>query len=94
MSKESGQLSITEEFAHSQPFDQSSPRWSEITNAVCSFVAKDMQPYSTVNDRGFQQLLQVLEPRYVLPDRKSLATRYMPALYAQEKTRIEQKSKL
>ena len=93
-SKESGQLSITEGFARSQPFDRSSPRWSEITNAVCSFVAKDMQPYSTVNDHGFRQLLQVLEPRYVIPDRKSLATKYMPALYDQEKTRVEQKVKV
>ena len=53
-----------------------------------------MQPYSTVNDCGFQHLLQVLEPRYIPPDRKLLATKYMPALYEQEKARIQQQIKV
>ena len=88
---ESGQLSIAEGFTRGQPLDRSSPRWAQITKAVCRFVAKDMRPYSTVNDRGFRHLLQVLEPRYTPPDRKLLATKYIPALYEQEKTRIQQK---
>ncbi len=86
-----GQLSIAEGFTRGQPLDRSSPRWAQITTAVTRFIAKDMQPYSTVNDCGFRHLLQVLEPRYTPPDRKLLATKYMPALYEQEKVRIQQK---
>ena len=80
---ESGQLSIVEGFMCG------SPHWAQITKAVCHFLAKDMKPYSTGNDRGFQHLLQVLEPCYIPPDRKLLASKYMPALYEQEKARIQ-----
>ncbi len=86
-----GQLSIAERFTRGQPLDQSSLRWAQITTAVTRFIAKDMQSYSTVNDCGFRHLLQLLEPRYTPPDRKLLATKYMPALYEQEKVRIQRK---
>ena len=43
-----------------------------IPNSVCRFITLDMHPnpYSTVNDPGFRHLLYVIEPRYILPDRK------------------------
>ncbi len=83
-----GQLSIAEGFTRGQPLDWSSPQWAQITTINC-FIAKDMQSYSTVYDCGFRHLLQVLEPRYTPPDRKLLATKYMPALYEQEKVWIQ-----
>ena len=91
---ESGMLSIVKGFSCGQPLDRSSPCWAQITKAMCRFAAKDMQPYLTVNDRGFQHLLQVLEPRYIPPGRKLLAPKYIPALYEQEKARIQQQIKV
>ena len=49
-----------------------------------------MQPFQTVNDPGFRQLIKALEPRYECPDRKTISTIYMPRLYAKEKERIGQ----
>ena len=44
-----------------------------------------MHPFQTVNEPGFHQLLQSLEPRYEPPDRKSLANNYMQKLYETER---------
>jgi len=61
-----------------------------VTSLVCYFTAKDMQPFQTVNDPGFHQLLHTLGPRYECPDRKKISTRYMPKLYSKEEEQIGQ----
>ena len=58
--------------------------------SICYFLAKDMMPYDTVNAAGFQHMLLEIEPRYVPPDRKSVATNYMPKLYKWEMARVQQ----
>ena len=47
-------------------------------------------PYDTVNAADFRHMLHEMEPRYVPPDRKSIATNYMPQLYEQEKAHVQQ----
>ena len=71
-----------------QPLPHSSQRWKSITNSVCYFVAKGMHPFQTVNEPGFRQLLQSLEPRYEPPDRKSLANNYMRKMFEREREKI------
>ena len=68
---------------------KSSIRYKKITNAVCYFLARDMQPYDTVNDVGFRQMLKVLEPRYFPPDRKTISTRYFPKLFETEREKVK-----
>jgi len=46
-------------------------KWKTITSSVCHYLAKDMMPYSTVNNISFQSMLRTFEFRYVLPDRKA-----------------------
>ena len=76
-SSTSKQMQITEAFNRAQPLPHCSQRWKSITNSVCNFMTKGMHPFQTVNEPGFRQLLQLLEPRYEPPDRKSLANNYM-----------------
>ena len=59
-----------------------------LTQSVCYFVAKDMQPIDTINDKGFQAMIKKFEPRYTPPDRKTLSTKYLPQMYETEKKRI------
>ena len=47
-----------------------------------------MQPYDTINDPRFINMLHTFEPRYFPPDRKTIATNYMPKLYEVEKKHI------
>lgn len=49
-----------------------------------------MQPFQTVNDPGFRQLLHTLKPRYECPDCKTISTSYIPKFYSKEKERIGQ----
>ena len=77
--KPEGQRSITDAFQHLQPLPQSSQKWKSLTNSVCYCIAKDMMPFSAVSNKGFQNMLHAFEPRYVLPDRKTI---YHTALYA------------
>ena len=68
--KAKAQPTIAEALHVCQPFSHTSQRWRSLTDSICYFVAKDMQPFQTVNDPGFRQLLKALEPRYECPDHK------------------------
>ena len=59
-----------------------------MTDAVCYFIAKDMQPYDTVNDTGFRHMIGTFEPRYT-PDQNTIATHYIPKMYEQEKRHVK-----
>ena len=75
------QPTIAEALHACQPFSHILQCWRSLTDSFCYFVAKDMQPFETVNDPGFRQLLKALEPRYECPDRKTISTIHMPQLY-------------
>src|SRR4029434_5252639 len=47
-----------------------SERAKKITEAIAYFISKDVQPYSVVENEGFQNLLSILEPRYAIPSRE------------------------
>jgi len=68
------------------PLQRSSPRLNRLTEAVCYFVAKDMQPMDTVNDTGFFKMISEFEPRYTPPDRKTIATHYLPQMMRQRRS--------
>lgn len=35
-----------------------------ITKSIAVFIAKDMRPYSVMENEGFQHMINMLEPRY------------------------------
>jgi len=80
----SKQPCIIESFELLQPLPWSSKRWKILINSVCQYTAKDMIPLSTVNNVGFQKMLNTFEPYYVLPDRKAITHHYMPEMYKQK----------
>ncbi|KAL0184384.1 hypothetical protein M9458_020080, partial [Cirrhinus mrigala] len=49
--------------AFKQPFAPESERAKAITKSFGMFIAADMRPYSVVENKGFKNLLKVLEPR-------------------------------
>lgn len=44
-------------------------------------IAKDMQPYSVVDDAGFANLLATLDPRYIVPSRTYFSDTVIPDIY-------------
>ena len=49
-----GQQRLPEMFRQQEPFSRSSSKWSKLTESLCYFLAKDSQPFDTVNGAGFQ----------------------------------------
>ena len=85
----STQLSVEDSFLLSTPMASSSPRWNQLTQSVCYFIAKDMQPIDTVNDTGFRKMLKNFEPRYIPPDWKTISSKYLPQMFETAKDRVK-----
>ena len=73
---------------------QNSERAKKITEAIAYFIPKDLQPYSVVENEGFQNLLGILEPRYVIPSRKYFTDTAIPKLYSEVKEEVNGKLSL
>lgn len=81
------QLSI--ENAFEQTYRATSDKNKKITRAVGAFIAKDLQPFSVVEDVGFRHLIKTLDPRYVVPCRTHFSSVIIPGLYDQTRKAIE-----
>ena len=60
----------------------------EITRCIGVFIAKDMRPFSVVDNVGFCELVRVLEPRYHIPSRPHFSQEVIPALYNEVKANV------
>ena len=61
------QPTITDAIEATKKFSAKSPRALELNKAVAYFIAKDEQPFYTVEKPGFRALVAKLNPRYELP---------------------------
>ncbi len=61
------QVSLGDAFARGTAYEKKSKRWNEITNSVAIHVAKDMVLLGTVEKDGFKAMIELLDPKYVLP---------------------------
>ena len=69
-------------------FNPSSKQAKEMNKAVAYYLAKDMQPYYTIERPGFKNMISKLCPRYKLPSRKHFSQHEIPSLYAAVKADI------
>lgn len=74
------QNTIEKSFIQQTKYSSTSSKRKTIDEAVFKMIVTDMQPVSVVEDKGFQSLLHVLDPRYQLPSRKS-TMRMLPDAY-------------
>lgn len=63
-------------------FDSTNPKQIQITEKIAMMIAKDLQPYSIVEDPGFRALIEATEPRYVMPSRKTFSHDVIPRLHS------------
>ncbi|KAJ4938907.1 hypothetical protein JOQ06_028373 [Pogonophryne albipinna] len=69
-------------------FPPNSEKAKKITQSVAAFIAKDLRPYSVVENAGVCHLLKTLEPRYRLPSRSHFTENVIPALYNGTKAQV------
>ncbi|WAR09431.1 ZBED1-like protein [Mya arenaria] len=67
----SSNAKIPDMFNMKQKLSTSNDRHKALTQATAAFihVAMDMRPFSVVENKGFQYLMKIAEPRYCLPSR-------------------------
>ncbi|CAG9833257.1 unnamed protein product [Diabrotica balteata] len=61
----------------------------KIDRALVTMITKDYQPLSIVEDQGFIEYSNLLQPKYKLPNRKKLSYELLPKMYTQEVSRLE-----
>lgn len=52
-----------------------------ITTRIARMLALDLQPYSCVENRGFKELMNHMEPMYKIPSRTTFSRTIIPELY-------------
>ncbi|XP_042903549.1 E3 SUMO-protein ligase ZBED1-like [Parasteatoda tepidariorum] len=72
-----------------QPLDSKSSK--NCTEAVAKFIATSMQPFATVENPKFIEMVRVLNPKYKLPGRKHFSTVAIPKLYNDTVEKIKAK---
>ncbi|KAM8753808.1 zinc finger BED domain-containing protein 4 [Acanthopagrus schlegelii] len=60
-------------------FDRHDPRQVLISEAIAKMIVRDLQPVSIVENHGFRELLQLLEPRYTPERQHYIQSQLLPA---------------
>ncbi|XP_062566541.1 E3 SUMO-protein ligase ZBED1-like [Saccostrea cucullata] len=62
-----------------------------ITDKISRLIIKDLRPYSMVESSEFRDLVNTLDPRYIVPNRKTFSEVAIPNLYRECKADVTQK---
>lgn len=73
-----------------QRYPSDSTRRKNIDQAIVRMITVDMHPPSVVEDVGFQSLVQLLDPRYLLPSKKHVTNTLLPAVYSKRVEEMKQ----
>lgn len=65
----------------SEKFYDSHPVAKKITSLIAEMIALDLQPYSFVDNVGFNRLLEYLKPQYSLPPPSYFSRTAIPGMY-------------
>ncbi|XP_051816727.1 E3 SUMO-protein ligase ZBED1-like [Acanthochromis polyacanthus] len=75
------QASLKVMFENVTPYERTSKRHREITQAIAEYLAKDMLPFNSVSGSGFMKMVNVLDKRYSIPARTYFSQVAIPELY-------------
>jgi hypothetical protein len=77
----SKQLTVARGSVIAGKMSPSEHRAKAITSVIGKIMVLDYQTYSMMEDRGFQELLHTLEPRYRVPSRTVFFGSVIPEMY-------------
>ena len=80
--KKTTQLSLKESAEKKLKYNKEHPRAKVISQKIMECIALDNQPFSIVQDAGFSKLVEFLEPRFAMPNRKYFSDVCLPELYS------------
>ncbi|XP_057689438.1 E3 SUMO-protein ligase ZBED1-like [Corythoichthys intestinalis] len=82
------QSGIAEALVVATPYERTTKRWLEITDAIAYHIVRDMAPIATVEQPGFKRLMHVTDKRYSIPSRKYFSKTAIPKMYTTERERV------
>ncbi len=92
-SSTSTQLNLQQTFARNTPLQKDSVKAKSITRAIGMMVV-DLRPYSIIENDGFRELLQLLQPRYSMISKRELANTVVPEIFSALKEKIKKSLEL
>ncbi|XP_076028560.1 zinc finger BED domain-containing protein 4-like [Oratosquilla oratoria] len=88
--KLSRQQTLEYVFTRRQAYPDGSEKKKNIDSHLLKMIVSDMQPLSLVENKGFQEFVKVIDPRYVLPSRRELMRTQFPSLYEKQKQQVRE----
>ena len=62
------------------PYQAGGVQQTALDELLAKMIVKDIQPFSVVEDEGFNDFVKALNPRYKLPSRRTLVRTIIPRL--------------
>ena len=79
------QPTLREAIESKKPYDVNGAKKRNQDRLLAEMVCRDLQPFSIVEDIGFRNYSFGLDPRYIIPSRRTLTRRLIPELYSESK---------
>ncbi|XP_018406216.1 PREDICTED: zinc finger BED domain-containing protein 4-like, partial [Cyphomyrmex costatus] len=70
-------------------YNETDEKKRNLDKLVALMIAKDLQPFSIVNDKGFQALVHALDPKYKLPNKTTLRNTILQSLFIEVNTKLQ-----
>lgn len=87
-SARSSTKSVESFFQRSIMYSNESKQKNEIDHALALMIAVDYQPFNIVNDVGFKNFVNVLDPRYTLPSKTTIRNKLIGDMYDSIKKKL------
>ena len=82
------QPSITVAMQKQKVYDINDPRAKAISKHIGTMIVKDLQPFSIVEDAGFQGLMKHIVPQYNIPSRRYFVDNVIGELYHDTRAKL------
>ena len=81
-------MTLTDTIQKNQKYSSDSQRQTKIDNCILEMLATDMQLSTIVEDKGFNNLVHLLDSRYQLPSRRTVMW-WLPNKYEEVKQLVK-----
>lgn len=82
------QPKVFEIFQKKQKYKPNSERAKIVTEKIARFMVKDLRPFSVVSNEGFCDLVNTLDPNYIIPSKTYFSQTVIPDMYEKVKAEV------
>ncbi len=84
------QPSVLTAFGATKKYPRDSKHQQFLQRRVVEYLIADLRPLSTVESSAFKDLCSSLDPKFALPDRKTVSSVIIPRMYRETKTKVKE----